>query len=165
MHGFPAAAGTRGETMTLCANCSNAVGCADDPDAATYHPPVGGCFSPPKLWPGDQSWGEFDVRDTCVVLSLAADEEVEVVTGAKPQLGDWGRGDGASAARNEHAVANSGLKREFFGTTNGTCAGEPTDSFDLPLGVCVGPFGKPRPWGVFTCENEEAAARAGLASE
>jgi hypothetical protein len=50
-----------------------------------------------------------------------------------------------------------GLTREFFATKNGTCLGEPTDSFDLPLGVCVGPFGKPRPWGVFECQEEKGA--------
>jgi len=42
------------------------------------------------------------------------------------------------------------FKRLFFGSTNGTCAGNVTDSFNyIPLDECVGPFGPPRPCGTF----------------
>lgn len=41
------------------------------------------------------------------------------------------------------------LHRTIFRTKNNTCYGNDTDYFEIPLGVCVGPFGKPRPWGFF----------------
>merc|ERR1712224_832970 len=40
------------------------------------------------------------------------------------------------------------LNRSFFLSANGSCAGF-TSGFQLPLGECLGPFGKPRPWGRF----------------
>ena len=40
------------------------------------------------------------------------------------------------------------LNRTFFESTNGTCLGN-TDGFLFPLNQCVGPFGPPRPWGIF----------------
>jgi hypothetical protein len=53
------------------------------------------------------------------------------------------------------------LKRHFYQSKDGTCASrekeedskadmDGDDSFILPLDVCVGPFGPPRPWGKFT---------------
>ena len=39
--------------------------------------------------------------------------------------------------------------RTIFHTKNKTCSGNVSDIFDIPLDVCVGPFGKPRPWGTF----------------
>ena len=44
--------------------------------------------------------------------------------------------------------------RSFFGTVNGSCSGDPTDVFRLRVSECVGPFGKPRPWGNFTFVND-----------
>ena len=38
--------------------------------------------------------------------------------------------------------------------------GQETSSFTLPLGECVGPFGKPRPWGSFTCAANNVPAAA-----
>jgi len=47
------------------------------------------------------------------------------------------------------AVGVFGIKRSFFNSTNSTCSGGITDSFDdIPVGKCVGPFGEPRPWGL-----------------
>ena len=43
------------------------------------------------------------------------------------------------------------LNRSFYASKDGSCS-KRTDGFDLPLGECVGPFGKPRPWGKFACE-------------
>lgn len=41
-----------------------------------------------------------------------------------------------------------GISRSFYKSTNGTCTGGITDSFpNIPLNVCVGPFGEPYPWG------------------
>ena len=42
------------------------------------------------------------------------------------------------------------LNRSFFATTDGSCRNR-TDGFVVPLNECVGPFGKPRPFGKFSC--------------
>jgi len=50
------------------------------------------------------------------------------------------------------------LVRTIFDTEDGTCHGS-DDRFSIPLNECVGPFGKPRPWGIFGLtegENETA---------
>eukprot|EP00930_Biecheleria_cincta_P038013 TRINITY_DN26114_c0_g1_i1.p1 TRINITY_DN26114_c0_g1~~TRINITY_DN26114_c0_g1_i1.p1 ORF type:complete len:534 (-),score=52.77 TRINITY_DN26114_c0_g1_i1:37-1638(-) len=47
----------------------------------------------------------------------------------------------------------STLVRQFYASTDGTCAGMITDSIEIPLKECVGPFGRPRPWGVFDCKD------------
>lgn len=44
-------------------------------------------------------------------------------------------------------VDASTIQRSFFATTNSTCGAEPADGFSLPMNVCIGPFGEPRPWG------------------
>mmetsp|Transcript_12175 Transcript_12175/g.28913 ORF Transcript_12175/g.28913 Transcript_12175/m.28913 type:complete len:156 (-) Transcript_12175:121-588(-) len=41
------------------------------------------------------------------------------------------------------------LVRTIFDTKNGTCNGGGNDIFHIPLNECVGPFGRPRPWGIF----------------
>lgn len=47
-----------------------------------------------------------------------------------------------------------GIKREFFSSTDGSCSGNITDSFDdIPIGKCVGPYGPPRPWGILKIEK------------
>ena len=43
------------------------------------------------------------------------------------------------------------LTRSFFSSTDGSCSGDPTDSYKLEYDTCLGPFGAPRPWGVFEC--------------
>lgn len=40
------------------------------------------------------------------------------------------------------------LRRAFYDTKDGSC-GKETDHFDIPLDHCVGPFGLPRPSGIF----------------
>ena len=94
------------EEMIVCAGkCTS--------DCRTYRPPVGRCFQPQRLWPGDEQWGDNDVLDRC---------------------------DAA------HGLIN----RSFFASSNGTCAHR-TDGFSIPHGDCVGPFGRPMPWGSFSC--------------
>ena len=45
------------ETMTVCRDCSCTLdricSCDRDPDSVVYHPPLGRCFSPPVVYPGD----------------------------------------------------------------------------------------------------------------
>ena len=47
------------------------------------------------------------------------------------------------------------LRRAFYNTKDGSCGAE-TDHFDVPLDQCVGPFGKPRPWGEFSLVGSAA---------
>jgi hypothetical protein len=44
------------------------------------------------------------------------------------------------------------LTRTFYSSTDGSCT-TVTDSYDLEYNTCLGPFGAPRPWGVFTCDE------------
>jgi hypothetical protein len=55
---------------------------------------------------------------------------------------------GAFDCRDSHNGTH--FTRDFYGSQSKTCAGVPTDTFTVDLGECVGPFGKPRPWGTFT---------------
>eukprot|EP00537_Pseudo-nitzschia_pungens_P004614 CAMPEP_0172372688 /NCGR_PEP_ID=MMETSP1060-20121228/48746_1 /TAXON_ID=37318 /ORGANISM="Pseudo-nitzschia pungens, Strain cf. cingulata" /LENGTH=112 /DNA_ID=CAMNT_0013098785 /DNA_START=134 /DNA_END=472 /DNA_ORIENTATION=- len=40
------------------------------------------------------------------------------------------------------------LLRTIYDTEDATCGGD-GDEFAVPLNECVGPFGRPRPWGIF----------------
>ena len=62
---------------------------------------------------------------------------------ADPQ---WGSSDVLDTCNSTH------LRRSFYASADGSCKRK-TGGFDLPLGVCVGPFGKPRPWGSFQCSK------------
>mmetsp|Transcript_26447 Transcript_26447/g.57957 ORF Transcript_26447/g.57957 Transcript_26447/m.57957 type:complete len:167 (+) Transcript_26447:91-591(+) len=46
------------------------------------------------------------------------------------------------------------LIRTFYDTEDGTCRGA-GDVFRIPLNECVGPFGKPRPWGIFRLVQQQ----------
>lgn len=48
------------------------------------------------------------------------------------------------------------LTRTIFQTSNGSCTtSDSDDRFLIPLEECVGPFGKPRPWGIFALISEQ----------
>jgi hypothetical protein len=47
------------------------------------------------------------------------------------------------------------LFRTIFDTEDSTCRGA-SDTFRIPLNKCVGPFGKPRPWGSFSIIQEQS---------
>ena len=95
----------------------------DDADENTpgcngYVTPLNACYNAGVLFPGDESWGTYDIYDDMVMKNI---------------------------------------RRTFYPSTDGSCAGRgfggeerSDDSFILPLDVCVGPFGQPRPWGKFT---------------
>ena len=51
-------------------------------------------------------------------------------------------------------IVDGMLERSFFRTNDGTCTDE-TDNYSLPLEECVGPFGKPRPWGKFSLSRTQ----------
>ncbi len=44
------------------------------------------------------------------------------------------------------------VNRSFYASKDGTCSVR-TDGYVLRTQQCVGPFGTPRPWGLFTCEQ------------
>mmetsp|Transcript_23201 Transcript_23201/g.72597 ORF Transcript_23201/g.72597 Transcript_23201/m.72597 type:complete len:292 (-) Transcript_23201:14-889(-) len=107
--GEPAGAATSLDAAAGAARTLNTTMYADEceSDPKVYTTPLGACYSPPTLFPGDDQWGSFDARD-------------ELAAGA--------------------------VRRAFFDTADGSCGAE-TDSVRVPLDSCVGPFGKPRPWG------------------
>ena len=49
------------------------------------------------------------------------------------------------------------LHRYLFDSRNGPCRLRSSD-FEVPLETCVGPFGKPRPTGYFSCLGEASSA-------
>eukprot|EP00312_Isochrysidales_sp_CCMP1244_P039941 CAMPEP_0202756294 /NCGR_PEP_ID=MMETSP1388-20130828/15602_1 /ASSEMBLY_ACC=CAM_ASM_000864 /TAXON_ID=37098 /ORGANISM="Isochrysis sp, Strain CCMP1244" /LENGTH=115 /DNA_ID=CAMNT_0049424145 /DNA_START=11 /DNA_END=355 /DNA_ORIENTATION=+ len=92
--------------MTVCrSSCSV--------DCKSYDLPLGVCYSPPLLFPGDPQWGAGDVLDQC---------------------------DAAAGI----------LTRTLYSSSGGTCRGGGSP-VQVPLDVCVGPFGPPRPSGSFQC--------------
>ena len=71
----------------------------------------------------------------------------------------WGTSDVFDVCTKTH------LHRTFYASADGSCTNK-TDSFTVPLNECVGPFGKPRPWGSFACSpppppQEEAGLAPG----
>ena len=66
-----------------------------------------------------------------------------------PDDPQWGTEDVRDTCNATH------LHRTFFASGDSSCTNM-TDSFILPLSECVGPMGKPRPWGTFTCGDARA---------
>ena len=58
----------------------------------------------------------------------------------------WGKGD----VRDTCVLDCSKVIRRLYSSENGTCSGN-VSRLVLPTGPCLGPFGAPRPWGVFSC--------------
>merc|ERR1712166_1170564 len=97
--------GGQHEVMTLCQDkCGSQ-------DCKSYNVPLHKCFSPPKLWPNDETWGSGDTLDT--------------------------------------VLNSTHISRQFFASQDGNSVEDTDTGFILPLEVCIGPFGKPRPWGSF----------------
>ena len=67
-----------------------------------------------------------------------------------PGDAQWGTTDVVDTCTATH------LHRAFYASEDGSCTNQ-TDSFTLPLHECVGPFGKPRPWGYFSCGSRTDA--------
>lgn len=105
--------------------------CQIGPDCVSYLTPVAECYNPQSLFPNGSTWGDMDVLDQLV----------------------------ENAENKNYDDENNRRTPEFFTrtlfgrSTHGTCIASPTNDdeiFTLPLrNVCVGPFGKPRPWGEF----------------
>ncbi|KAL3769591.1 hypothetical protein ACHAWU_005543 [Discostella pseudostelligera] len=110
--------------MCTSETCTNAD--ENTPGCQQYITPLNACYNAQTLFPNDESWSDLDIYDTMIMMNL---------------------------------------KREFYQSRDGTCAGREkedgstadmngNDSFILPLDVCVGPFGPPRPWGKFTLVDD-----------
>jgi len=56
---------------------------------------------------------------------------------------------GAYDIVDEVNLAERYLRRSFYSTSDSTCQGDSTDHFNIPINECVGPFGPPRPYGIF----------------
>lgn len=120
-------------------------------DCIAYRTPLNSCYNGAKLFPGDPSWGEFDVLDRV---------DDQILGGLRPSR--YGEGELELDAEYEPFWGDGSFGRYFYATTNGTCGGDPTDSFeDLPVGECVGPFGAPRPWGAFSFVDGTSPSHGG----
>jgi hypothetical protein len=47
------------------------------------------------------------------------------------------------------------LTRRIFQSSDGLCSSSDSDKFLINLEECVGPFGKPRPWGKFSLVRDD----------
>ena len=119
---------------TKCGEDSSAAVVSDDnkeKDCQTYLTPIRTCYSSSKLFPEDPSWSGYDMFD--VVVPTSTNTVVST-----PQ-------------NNNTAGTILLLVRTIYSTTNGTCVPSSQDVvFRLELQQCVGPFGRPRPWGIFS---------------
>ena len=119
---------------TKCGEDSSAAAVSDDnkeKDCQTYLTPIRTCYSSSKLFPEDPSWSGYDMFD--VVVPTSTNTVVST-----PQ-------------NNNTAGTILLLVRTIYSTTNGTCVPSSQDVvFRLELQQCVGPFGRPRPWGLFS---------------
>lgn len=66
-----------------------------------------------------------------------------------PNDSSWGDFDIQDTAAWDNADPQN-FERRFYATKDGSCQGVATDFYVLPLHECLGPFGKPRPWGSFS---------------
>lgn len=71
----------------------------------------------------------------------------------RPDDDNWGSNDIKDVCGSD----GSSMTRYLYNSDNGTCTGGISWNMSLPLGVCVGPFGPPLPWGVFTCEKKTSS--------
>eukprot|EP00536_Pseudo-nitzschia_multiseries_P009019 jgi/Psemu1/306245/fgenesh1_kg.244_\ len=51
-------------------------------------------------------------------------------------------------------VQNQMLFRTIYDTVDASCRGV-GDEIPIPLNACVGPFGRPRPWGIFRLVQQQ----------
>jgi hypothetical protein len=121
-------------------------------DCKAYRIPIGKCFNPNTLFPGDSQWGHEDVKDvlkttnTIIISTATTDSQSSEATA---------NGNSSDNNNDSHLIADRlsdvkplTLERTLFSSRDGSCQ-TPTGHFEVPLGICVGPFGDPRPWGSF----------------
>lgn len=102
-----------------------------------YETPLNKCYNGQDMFPGDPSWGKYDVLDTYLCRGIVS---VGTVLVAGRALGARGVDDSPCTS----------FTRTFYASKGSTCQ-DKTDSFDsVPLKECIGPFGEPKPWGLFS---------------
>ena len=92
-------------------------------NCVSYNTPAGHCYNPSKRFPHDPQWGPADTIDVCV-----------------------------STDNGDRSGSGTAVNRSFFASSDGSCIGR-TGGFIVPTEDCVGPFGKPRPMGYFSCDG------------
>jgi len=133
---------TREIDMLLCKYCTkeatneNSLG-----DCKQYTTPLNKCYNPQSLYPNDVSWGDVDILD-----ELLLDHHLKRTF--------YKSKDGTCDGRVEKIsqVLLSGIIEPNNKDNNNNIDGK-GDSYILPLNECVGPFGKPRPFGKFSLHN------------
>jgi hypothetical protein len=104
----------------------------DDKNAGRiiYETPVNSCFNGASLFHHSVDWGDVDIYDeispSLLLLSSSSSDDHDH---ASPLL--------------------SSFTRRFYASDNSTC-NDLVDTYELPLNECLGPFGKPHPWGRFS---------------
>jgi len=100
-----------------------------DGSCIQYQTPLNECYNPQTLFPDDDNpWGDYDILDKYVMCSSLSHYYV----------------------KKQELQTSKFFKRTFYATKDSSCINE-TDSFDaIPLDVCIGPFGEPRPFGIFS---------------
>ena len=121
-----------------------------------HAPGHGKCFNPRQLFPSDKQWARFDVRDECNTTHVArafyasTNATCSKQTGAPPisflctfplQYCSY------SYCPSTVGLLQSNLMFHTMFCVLMFCA----DYYILPVGTCIGPFSKPRPWGTFSC--------------
>jgi hypothetical protein len=105
-------------------------------DCREYILPTNKCYNPQAMFPEDPSWGQYDVTDEIILGSTTTTTTTTTTSIDHP-----------------NDPVPTSLRRTIYPSTNGTCVSDgdhhPANVFTIPLNECVGPFGKPRPWGIF----------------
>jgi len=105
-----------------------------------YETPFTTCYNGHMLFPHDPSWSVWDIRD----------EELQEPPQHEQQHHHPPNNSTTPLASPRQLPQSQQFQRSFYATHDSSCQGEPTDVYILPLEECVGPFGKPRPWGTFS---------------
>jgi hypothetical protein len=106
----------------------------DDADGSIiYETPINSCFDGASLFRHSVDWGDVDIYDeissSLLLLSSSSVDHDQATPPPPPSL--------------------SLLTRRFYASDNSTC-NDLIDTYELPLDECLGPFGKPHPWGRFS---------------
>eukprot|EP00578_Thalassiosira_sp_NH16_P003386 CAMPEP_0181139946 /NCGR_PEP_ID=MMETSP1071-20121207/35049_1 /TAXON_ID=35127 /ORGANISM="Thalassiosira sp., Strain NH16" /LENGTH=177 /DNA_ID=CAMNT_0023226879 /DNA_START=49 /DNA_END=582 /DNA_ORIENTATION=- len=107
----------------------------DTPGCKSYTTPLNTCYNAKDLFPNDESWSDLDIYDEMIMRNL--------------KRSFYQSKDGSCAGRGEEKGDGGG-----GGATNVQPV-DGDDSFTLPMKLCVGPFGPPRPWGKFTLLGDD----------
>jgi hypothetical protein len=112
-------------------------------DCKIYPTPLNKCFNGALRFPNDPSWA-----DDLYLLDLIVESIDNVDT-------LWRRFFPTISACNATTTS----------TNESTSHNKPTDEMILPLNECIGPFGRPRPWGKFSVVVVDASLSSASVDE